>query len=639
MPHADVFLEAPDVATLAGPDAWDGGLVPVLSELLASQPGLKSLSERQLADALRSLRQVAVGVEFPQFSGGAALRFADREPAETLIAALGLPAHPAATPGVTRFAAPDDGARPLEALFYAADRTLLLGDADFIARAAAVASGAKPPLALESDFVARRARAANPHGLTVLGDFTRLGPSVTPQGLSLRAPWQLKLLPPPSSSLVVDVPVDGGLAGLTFSLPTKLDLAARLPKHTIAYLAFSSRGEEAPAERFRKLMEAAAPMLPDPGAFDEALKALSLSGTDLLSELGSQGVLAVVLDPTPDASTPAEQRLAFVLVQEMASARSYAKFGRTLDELSRRASQDTITRDASSWRSVPKNPKTRRPSALVAFAKTTAIAGIGNLRALERSLDAIRTGKDALGTSGTGDSVPRLGSLVLRPERVSSLLSDADRTALSEEALARLARAAPLVLHYSGEGEGTKRSRLRLELFGGGMFGPLSEISLSSVRRYVARAKASEATNTVRSMARAAQAAFEHSGGPNAAQLRRPCGSAEPVPRDVPRRTTYLPSQAAGRDFNTGAVDGAGWSCLHFNMKSPIRYRYSYRAGGGYLGPARGGPDPGPDGFEVAAEGDLDGDGITSLFTITGQFDPTWNSVLLSSLFAVDEFE
>jgi len=74
-------------------------------------------------------------------------------------------------------------------------------------------------------------------------------------------------------------------------------------------------------------------------------------------------------------------------------------------------------------------------------------------------------------------------------------------------------------------------------------------------------------------------------------------------------------------------------------MKSPIRYRYSYRAGGGYLGPARGGPDPGPDGFEVAAEGDLDGDGITSLFTITGQFDPTWNSVLLSSLFAVDEFE
>jgi hypothetical protein len=38
--------------------------------------------------------------------------------------------------------------------------------------------------------------------------------------------------------------------------------------------------------------------------------------------------------------------------------------------------------------------------------------------------------------------------------------------------------------------------------------------------------------------------------------------------------------------------------------------RARYRIGGNYKGPARGDPDPGPNGFEVSAEGDLDGDGV-----------------------------
>jgi hypothetical protein len=72
----------------------------------------------------------------------------------------------------------------------------------------------------------------------------------------------------------------------------------------------------------------------------------------------------------------------------------------------------------------------------------------------------------------------------------------------------------------------------------------------------------------------------------------------------------------------------------------PHYYQYEYRTGGPYKGPSRGGPDPGPDGFEVSAEGDLDGDGVTSLFTMTGKVDSATKSVRLATeLFVADETE
>ncbi len=43
--------------------------------------------------------------------------------------------------------------------------------------------------------------------------------------------------------------------------------------------------------------------------------------------------------------------------------------------------------------------------------------------------------------------------------------------------------------------------------------------------------------------------------------------------------------------------------------------------------------------FEVSAEGDLDGDGKTSLFTVIGQEDPVAKSIVLSKTFVTDEYE
>lgn len=92
------------------------------------------------------------------------------------------------------------------------------------------------------------------------------------------------------------------------------------------------------------------------------------------------------------------------------------------------------------------------------------------------------------------------------------------------------------------------------------------------------------------------------------------CKSGSPVPSTVPRGVPYQPHDA---DFRRRDAD-AGWRCLRIQIFEPIHCQYSYRSGSGYKGPARGLPDPGPNGFEAAAECDFAGDGRTRLFTWTG---------------------
>jgi len=167
------------------------------------------------------------------------------------------------------------------------------------------------------------------------------------------------------------------------------------------------------------------------------------------------------------------------------------------------------------------------------------------------------------------------------------------------------------------------------------VIGSMSAVAIYGVRRYLANAKTSEAKNTIGAIARGAVGAFEREQtGTPAHALCKPAG---PVPTTVPSGRKYQPQ--AGADFDTGS-ETAGWKCLRFTMTNPHYYQYYYRVGGNYKGPKRGGPDPGADGFEASAEGDLDGDGVTSLFTLTGKLDAATNSVKVSpQLYVVDEFE
>ena len=167
--------------------------------------------------------------------------------------------------------------------------------------------------------------------------------------------------------------------------------------------------------------------------------------------------------------------------------------------------------------------------------------------------------------------------------------------------------------------------------------------SVKGVGDYVRSSKTAEAKNALQAIARSAREAFDREwlasadplseGDPSTESIRRLCGSAEPVPASVPRGVKYAPSPTG--DFQTGD-ERKGWRCLHFDMVAPHYYQYTYTVGGPFKSRARGNVRAveGPDHFEIAAEGDLDGNGETSLFAIVGRVDPQNGRVELSELFS-----
>ena len=140
---------------------------------------------------------------------------------------------------------------------------------------------------------------------------------------------------------------------------------------------------------------------------------------------------------------------------------------------------------------------------------------------------------------------------------------------------------------------------------------------------YLTSAKTAEAKNVVGAIARGATAAYERetvaSEDPLAAISHQLCKSATPVPAAGPPKGKKYPSKTAeGQDYQTGDAE-TGWRCLKFSMSQPQYFQYGYNAGSGYKSTEFGLPDPGPDGFEAWAMGDLDGDGRPSLYVRTGQ--------------------
>lgn len=156
-----------------------------------------------------------------------------------------------------------------------------------------------------------------------------------------------------------------------------------------------------------------------------------------------------------------------------------------------------------------------------------------------------------------------------------------------------------------------------------------------AIKRYQRSAMTADVKNIMGRISRAVAAAYERE---NEAGEHHLCGSAIAVPSFVPAGRTYLPQAEEGHDFHTGDAR-TGWRCLKVEVTSSTRYQYEYRAGGPhYKGPTRGGPDPGPNGFEISAEGDLNGDGKTSLFTAVGEIRDN-KFMRATQIFIVDEFE
>jgi len=145
-----------------------------------------------------------------------------------------------------------------------------------------------------------------------------------------------------------------------------------------------------------------------------------------------------------------------------------------------------------------------------------------------------------------------------------------------------------------------------------GVLGALAIYALSTCG---CAARSSEAKNTIGAISRCAIAKYNanpDSGEVRALAIHELCSTTTAVPTFVPRGTKYLPKEA---DW------GQDWHCLRFQITDPFRYQYRYIAAGPFRAPERGGPNPGNAGFEASAEGDLNGDGVTSLFTVQGIVD------------------
>jgi type IV pilus assembly protein PilA len=131
-------------------------------------------------------------------------------------------------------------------------------------------------------------------------------------------------------------------------------------------------------------------------------------------------------------------------------------------------------------------------------------------------------------------------------------------------------------------------------------------LGIYGVRKYIASAKQAEAMNTLGQMAKDAAVAYEaETPGPGGAATHRLCPSAS---RSVPSSLSMVSGakyQSSVADWNVDCASDRGFCCLKFSMDAPQYYMYSYGATA--------------TGFTGRANGDLNGDGTASTFTIRGE--------------------
>jgi type IV pilus assembly protein PilA len=152
--------------------------------------------------------------------------------------------------------------------------------------------------------------------------------------------------------------------------------------------------------------------------------------------------------------------------------------------------------------------------------------------------------------------------------------------------------------------------------------GILAVLAIYGVRKYLANAKTAEARNSLGQIAKdqAAEYEGEHMTaavlpqGSTATLSRALCGTepGNPIPVLTSVKGAKWQSQVSDWNVGSGSTTSAptGFSCLKFTMDAPQYYSYSFTSSG-TLG-ASG------DSFTATANGDLNGDGVPSTFSIVG---------------------
>ncbi len=144
--------------------------------------------------------------------------------------------------------------------------------------------------------------------------------------------------------------------------------------------------------------------------------------------------------------------------------------------------------------------------------------------------------------------------------------------------------------------------------------GILAVLAIYGGRKYLANAKTAEARNSIGQMSKDAATQYERESMPGTMVTQ---GSSSLVSRNlcaseggtVPAAIGSVAAkkyQSAPSDWNVGASSNPpiGFACLKFSMDAPQYYMYSYKASATT--------------FTALANGDLNGDGVTSAFSMLG---------------------
>jgi type IV pilus assembly protein PilA len=179
------------------------------------------------------------------------------------------------------------------------------------------------------------------------------------------------------------------------------------------------------------------------------------------------------------------------------------------------------------------------------------------------------------------------------------------------------------------------------------VIGVLAALAIYGVRRYLAASKTAEAKEMIGKISSSAHAGFERELAPaqnmgegalSQQVSHELCGSAVPVPQNVPAGKKYQPITQMPQDFGTGN-DRNGWICLRFQVSQPIYYQYHYNKDSSTAAPAN--PSAcNADCYEAGAVGDVDADGTFSRFARTGMINTQTGALRASTeIFIEQEME
>jgi len=145
--------------------------------------------------------------------------------------------------------------------------------------------------------------------------------------------------------------------------------------------------------------------------------------------------------------------------------------------------------------------------------------------------------------------------------------------------------------------------------------GILAALAIYGVRKYMANAKTAEARNGIGQMAKDAVTAYFKEGmSPTVLAFDSASTVSNQLCPSIAAKVPASITSVAGQKYQSKPSDWTpAWDCLHWSMNDPQYYIYGYTA-------TASGSDLGQPGstFLCTAEGDLDGDGVGSTFSMAG---------------------